>query len=399
MMRYRKCTVATILILGSSYGRLISGRTPSWVGTRGGYQRTSQRRPFKSLNDTAEATSTAERLAHGLGTAEPGHPNGESRCPRPSRIYRILVKHFVGRYVLATSSLVGECARVYVPAPLGLIALSLFGQVGIALDSNGRHRGDAGAGGRGDSQPGLSYDQFLSQHHSTEDEELSAEAVAVPPEKYGRVSSAFLARHAIGRAENSQKDGIDEGGTFSEPMQVVGESSEDYGQGPPERTSVKIAGRSPHPISESRFLKSLAGLRKEKPRGAGDDLDLLSDDDDVDVVSDEVVAKSGVRKGVLVAGNCDVSAERRRLCRGESDSNLVPGRDPRYAGGITDVVDARPRSSTNARNLVNGADDSATALISKLRQAASRKTRSGALKNERTRTTPKTRRSNETPDK
>ena len=147
MMRYRKCTVATLLILGFSYGRLIFGRTPSWVGIRGGHQQTSQSRHVQSLNDTAETRSTAERVAYDRGTSEQGQPKGEA-CTRPSRIYKILVKHFVGRYFLATSSLVGECARVYVPAPLGLIASSLCGQVGIAMDSDGRHRGDSGGGGR-----------------------------------------------------------------------------------------------------------------------------------------------------------------------------------------------------------------------------------------------------------
>lgn len=395
MMRYRKCTVAVLLILGSSYGSLISGRPPSWVGTRGGHQRTSQRRHFKNLNDTAEATITSEGVAHGRGTAGPGQPKEEA-CARPSRVYRILARHFVGRYVLATSSLVGECARIYVPAPLGLIALSLCGQVDNAINSNGRRHGDSGGGGG--SQPGLSYDQFLSQHHNMEDEELSAEAIAVPPEKYGRVSSAFLARHAIGREEKSHEDMSVEKIPFLEPTQVVGESSEEYNQGPAERTSVKIAGRSPHSMSESRFFKSLAGLRKEKPRGAGDDLDLLSDDD-VDVVSNATGAKSGGRKGVLVAGNCDVWPERRRLSRSESNSNLVSGPDPRYGGGITDdVADAGPRSSANARNLVSGADDSATALIRKLRDSQ-KKTRSGALKSEGTRRIPRTRRSNEVPDK
>ena len=394
-MRYRKCTIAALLILGSSYGGLISGRTPSWVGTRGGYQRTSHRRPLKSLNDTAEATATAERVAHGQGTAEPGQPNGEA-CPRPSRIYRILAKHFVGRYVLAASSLVGECARVYVPAPLGLIALSLCSQVGIAFESDGRNRG--GSGGRGESQPGLLYDQFLSQHHSTEDEELSAEAVAVPPEKYGRVSPAFLARHAIGRVENSHEDVSDEEKGPLQPPQGVGEDSEDYNLGLAERTPVKIASRSTHSMRESRFLKTLAGLRKEKPRGAGDDLDLLSDVDDVDVVSNVEGAKSGGGKGVLVAGNCDVSPKRGRLSRSESDLKLVSGTDPRYGGGITDVADAGHRSSANAPNLVSGPDDSATALISKLR-GSQKKNRSEALKNERCRRTPRTRRSNEAPDK
>lgn len=393
VMRYRKCTVATLLILGFSYGRLISGRTPSWVGTRGGHQRTSQRR--KSLNDTAETTSSAGGGIHDRGTSEQGRPNGEALA-RPSRIYKVLAKHFVGRYVLATSSLFGECARVYVPSSVGLIALSICGQVGFAMDSDGRHRGDS-ARALG-SQPGLSYDQFLSQHHSTEDEELSAEAAAVPPEKYGRVSPTFLARHAIGREENSKENVSDEKVPFEPSMQVGRERSEDYYQGPGKITSVKVAGRSPQSMSESRFLKSLAGMRKAKPRGVGDDLDLLSDVDDVDFMSNVIGAKSVGRKGLLVTGRYDVSPRRVSVNRSESDPNLVLGRDPRYEGSITEVVDAGPRSNANARNLVSGADDSASALISKLR-ASQKKIRSGALKSEGTRKSKKTRRSNEVPHK
>lgn len=392
-MRYRKCTVAALVIFGCSCGRLISGRTPSSVGSGGVHQQSKQRQPLKNLNlnDTTEAI--AARVAHSRGTAEAGQPKGEAPCPRPSRIYKILAKHFVGRYVLATSSLVGECARVYAPAPLGLVVLSLCGQVGIAFDSNGRNHGDSG-GGRG-SQPGVSYEKFLSEHHSTEDEELSSEAVVVPPEKYGRVSLAFLARHAIGRAGNPQLDVSDEGATLV-PTPGVGDRSDYYGQPPPEnKSSVKIAGRSLQ--SESRFLKSLIGLRKEKPRGAGDDLDLLSDTDDDGDVSSVMGAKSAGRKDVLLARKYDISQERTRLSRSESDSNPASGPDPRYGGSRTHVVDTGPRSSANARNLVSGADDSASALISKLRQGAS-KTKSP--KREGTRRTPRrARRSNEAPDK
>ena len=224
----------------------------------------------------------------------------------------------------------------------------------------------------------------------------------MPPEKYGRVSSAFLARHAIGREENSQEDVSEQKVPFFEPMQVGEERSEDYSQGPAKITSVKVAGWSPHSMSESRFLMSLAGLRREKPRGAGDDLDLLSDVDDVeDIVGSNVMGvKSVGNKDVLVGGNCGVSLERRRHSRSAPDSNLVSGRDARYGGGITDVVNAGPRSSGNARNLVSGADDSAAALISKLRDSQ-KKRKSAVLKNEETRRTARTRRSNENgvPDK
>lgn len=395
-MRYRKCTVATLLILGCSCGRLISGRTPSLVGSGGGRPQSKQRQPVEHVN-LDHSKAFGERETHSRGTAGAGQPKGDALCPRPSRIYGILAKHCVGRYVLATSSLVGECARVYAPAPLGLIALCLCGQVGIAFDSNGRNHGDS-RGGRG-SPPGVSYEQFLSEHHSKEDEELSSEVV-VPPEKYGRVSLAFQTRHAIGRAENSQLDVSDEGATLvpTWPTPVFEDSRDDCVHFPPESiSSVRIAGRSLQ--SESRFFKSLVGLRKDKSRGAGDDLDLLSDVDEGDVSNVMMGAKSARGKGVLLAREHDVSQEITRLSRSESDSTPASGPDPRYGRGSAHVVHTGPGSNANARNLVNGADDDASALISKLRQGAS-KTLSRAPKCERTRRTPRRARlSNEARDK
>lgn len=264
------------------------------------------------------------------------HPSGVA----PPMFYRTLSCRSVGRYMLATSSLVGECARVYTPAPFGSIASSLCSRFSIGLYSRGR---DA-RGSLGKRKPsGVSYDKFMSPDKRTNDEEDDLYGVGdpatspIPPDKYGRVSSAFLVRHEIGGdSARTSKDPAEEEGTDAGvelPSPVLGSDAS------PKRSTPGVDRRrpSPHAAAGSVF-KSIGSLARDKRRKPVlDDTDMLSEsDDDGDGWGEEV-----------------------------GENVLYNEKDVFESPDDADHVRVAPKT-TVGRNLID-VDDAATSLVNKLR--------------------------------
>lgn len=291
-------------------------------------------------------TPHASQIRGGGGppsTSEEDHVGGLNVHPRgdaPPMFYRALSRRSVGRYVLATSSLVGECARVYTPAPLISIASSLCSRFSIGLDSRRRDSGRGSLGKRKSS--GFSYDKFMSPDKRAEDEEddLCGDygdptATPVPPDKYGRVSSAFLVRHEIGgdSARRTSKEPVEKEKEVGVklPSPVLG------GDAPPKRSTPGVGGRRPSPhATASSVFKSISSLARDKRRKPElDDMDLLSDSEDGDGWDEEEGGDIlSSEKGVFESP-------------GEADSFRVTAK-------------------TIGRNLVD-VDDAATSLVNKLR--------------------------------
>ena len=310
---------------------------------------------------TSTRTPHASRVRGGgaARSSEEDHVDGVNTHPRrdaPPMFYRTLSRRSVGRYVLATSSLVGECVRVYTPAPLSSIASSLCSRFMIGLDSRGRNaRGPLGKR----RTPGLSYDKFMSPDKRTGDEEddLSGDGDPVngpiPPDKYCRVSSAFLVRHEIGgdSARTSQepaaKEATDAGVELPSPV-LVGDVC------PQPSTPGVDRRRRPSPqATAGSVFKSLGSLGRDKRRKPIlDDMDLLSDSDD------------------------DADGDG---WNGEAGGGVFSNDEPVVETPVeADAVRVAPKT-TVGRNLVD-VDDAAATLINKLRLG-----RSGARSNGRNR--------------
>jgi len=254
----------------------------------------------------------------------------------PPAFYRALSRRSVGRYVLATSSLVGECARVYTPAPFGVLASSLWSRFAIGLGSRGRDY--RGSSGQKKSSP-FSYDRFMSPDIGKDDEEedlgVDPANSPVPPDKYGRVSSAFLLRHAIGGLANTNgglrkvdgREDIDTaGGAVSADASPL--------EGKNEVTTVNL--QSIPTAAAGSVLKSLGSLGSGRKKQAVDDMDLLSESEDDDW--DEFEGEGG-----------------RSRTSGVQGPGVVPASVPKA-------------STSRRRNLVD-ADDSASTLVEKMRLA------------------------------
>ncbi|CAN0549431.1 unnamed protein product, partial [Ectocarpus sp. 12 AP-2014] len=205
---------------------------------------------------------------------------GQQKNLSPSRVYRTLSRRSIGRYVLATSSLVGECARVYAPEPLGLIASSLCSRFATAWDSKGRDR-RASLGHQKSSA--FSYDKFMSNDPTADDEDPvgggDPSSLAVPPKKYGRVSSAFLTRHEIGGLTTNGSP-TESGGAEEKTHTAVPRGEElDARSRTPSPSMADAPSRRPSTAGNIRafgqqakagsVFKSLAGLGWDKTSGGG----------------------------------------------------------------------------------------------------------------------------------
>lgn len=283
------------------------------------------------------------------GGGGPARTSGEDRVgsadvhlqrDAPPMFYGALSSRSVGRYVLATSSLVRECARVYTPAPLGNIASSLCSRFSIGLNS----RGEDARGYTGKRKPsGFSYDKFMSPDKRTGDEEddLGGDgdptATPVAPEKYGRVSSAFLVRHEIGDDSTRitkappEKEKMKIGVELHSPV-LGGNTSQ-------KRSASRVDRRRASPrASAGSVLKSFGSLGRDKTRRSElDDMDLLSDSDDDGDGWDQGAGVDTLSGGKVVFEGS-----------GEADSVRVTAK------------------TTAGRNLVD-VDDAATTLVDKLR--------------------------------
>lgn len=365
--KMRAATVA-LLILSSALVRSASISSPLVVRTREGERPKTPGR-HSGYDDPYIAGPGGLR---GWGESETAAKQGRHGSS-PPRLYRTLVQRSFGRYVLATSSLVRECARVYMPAPFDLLVSSLCTRVSITFDSKGRYRG--ASVGKKTSPSGLSYDRFLS-HDGTmmEEEELSGEALAMPPEKYGRVSSAFLLRHAVGHVDAMvEKEGAEDVRAIRPPP-FEGSNADTFDTGPMQDAISRGTRRSGHASPSTRsVLESLAGLRVSRQSAGGDDLDLLSDSDNEEYLANLAaveIGETGREIGRQRAGlhretpSTHTSTSSRSFFRTIKSSP----RSPSESG--VDIVSRSRSGDPNSRNLVSGTDENATALIRKLRQAA-----------------------------
>lgn len=332
--------VGSLLVLGS-----MSARTPDGTKIRAGGEADSTVKAGNGGLHSSRENTEPERLS--------GEQQQQQQSPSPPSFYRALSRRSVGRYILATSSLVGECARVYTPAPLGLVASSLWNRFSMGLDSHGRDR-------RGSLGPkkssGFSYDRFMSPNDRTgDDEDLPGDgdaAAAVPPDKYGRVSSAFLARHDIGDLprttegpERAENEFDDEKTEPVAPPPGVDERSRDQNIRNVIRTTRRQSTRQSAHTAAGSVFKSIASLGRDRTKRAMDDMDLLSDSEDEGDGCDGGGGGEG-RLGDVLSARTFVS-----------DTTATPA--AAHSGRVS-------AESTVGRNLVN-ADDTATTLVNKLR--------------------------------
>ncbi|CAM9487007.1 unnamed protein product [Ectocarpus sp. 4 AP-2014] len=172
-------------------------------------------------------------------------------------------------------------------------------------------------------------------------------SLAVPPKKYGRVSSAFLTRHEIGGLTTNGSP-IESGGAEEKTHTVVPRGEElDARSRTPSPTKADAPSRRSSTAGNIRafgqqakagsVFKSLAGLGWDRMSGEGDDLDLLSDCEEGVGEWDENSA--GSSSGVSTTSKISVAA---------ADGAGVPS------------------EPTVRRNLVD-LDEDSTALVDKLR--------------------------------
>lgn len=316
------------LLLGS-----VSARTPYGTKIRAGGRADSTVKAGKVDLLSDRENSESDRF-----TGEWQHQQQQHASP-PS-FYRALSRRSVGRYIMATSSLVGECARVYTPPPLSLVASSLWNRFGMGFDSHGQDRRSS-LGHKKSS--GFSYDRFMSPNdRAGDDEDLPGDAVqSVPPKKYGRVSSAFLVRHEIGDTAGLERgeEKLDDGKTKTDPVPprpVLDDMPE------LERGMIRTNRRQSPQTTTGSVLKSITSLGRDRNKQAMDDIDLLSDSED------EADGCYGERE------------EGGRFGEG-STKNYVS--DSPFGGAQSGRGSAE---STIGRNLVD-ADDNAVTLVNRLR--------------------------------
>lgn len=300
----------------------------------------------------------------------------EQRTPdsEPPRIYRTLTRLSVGRYVVAASSLFGECVRIYAPAPLSSLCTRLCIVFGSAK------RTTRMLDGKRNPPPGLSYERFMSRDHRSEDEdaldgdELGG-AFLTPPEKYGRASSAFLVRHALGHFE----DVVGKVGTRGSPVARPLVGIETLG-------TTTSAGADSVATGRRRFgFRPLAAFGRRRLQ-VGDDLDLLSDvdEEEVNAVSSEA-AEMTAHRGVLgfdgegaEAASAETGGVGTRLNCGTKGIAQEAALEKRQTGNPTARTGHSERSFSSqprtrpSRSLISGVDDTVVALMRKL-QASERR--------------------------
>ena len=323
------------------------------------------------------------RNTFGYESREHGNRRNEGKTSTP-QVFSSLARRSVGRYILSTMSLAGECIRVYVPGPFGLIASSVGARVRDAMRSC--EKGGLGPGARHSSPPGLSYDRFLSRDEEVEDGEdrLPSYFDAAIPDKYGRVSSEFLVRHSIGPSKITMEGdaATDELGDPELPTEtqvlVQGDSSHDGGMSTSAVADGSSVSSSPASIKKTAtdsFLKSLSIVRKKRNEGHEDDLDLLSDPNDEDYLVELLPTGTGGSKRRVADGE---QAEMRS--RYELPASYVRSTVPESLSGSHLELQPTSRSRVrglSARNLINSGDESAIQMVKKLRKAPSKQNRQG----------------------
>lgn len=190
----------------------------------------------------------------------------------------------------------------------------------------------------------FSYDKFMSPESRQDDEEdpcANSTSGPDPPDKYGRVSWAFLVRHEIGDFAQT-KDGPREEGNAGMSEDTAGASMlagqvSAVDSPTDEETDVTVnRPRQPTNTAAGSVLKSLGSFGSGRRKQALDDMDLLSDSEDDDWNEWE----------------------------GEGGGARIPRVQHPQAASVS-VPKVKP---TVGRNLVD-ADDGATTLVEKMRLA------------------------------
>lgn len=264
----------------------------------------------------------------------------------PPRMYRTLAQRSVGRYVLAGSSLFGECVRVYAPSPLS----NIYTRLGSMLGQNQRTRSSELKSNS--LQPGLSYERFMSQDDRSDKDDPVDEPLLTPPDKYHRVSHSFLVRHGIGHVEN---------------VSVQGDHLD-----PPSAPTTMASNTPSAMASETPVFpfKPLSSLRR-KGRPVQDDLDLLSEVEEEEK-EEEAVAdwKLSLNRRIGRGNEGQATRPKKQVDRStKKPQRGVGNAAPGQTGGRVDSAGVIGTEEIS-RNLVSTDDDSAIALVRKLRDAA-----------------------------
>lgn len=310
-----------------------------------------------SSDDASYVRTHMARAGRGKQLGEQLEPTDEP--VRPPCIYRSLARQSIGRYVLAASTLVGECARVYCPAPLHAIVSTVHTRVSNVFDA--QRPTSHGPERQRNSQPGLSYEQFMGNDNVLDEEDHIRDSFVMPPEKYGRVSSGFLMRHAIGNIEDHGN--VDGEGSSRVGYKVL--KGDDAVKSAKVTTMTSSITNPPARGMASFAFKPFVGLRNIRPE-VGDDLDLLSD------VTDDLFPGEMPLPREHVERDQERDAARRVRTRPPAprDSQGVKNGQDDLPNGSRVVGDtARRLHGAPTGNLISGADDD-IAFVRKIKEAA-----------------------------
>lgn len=365
-----------------------------------------------SFEGTSRATANFRREAGGedFGGSQENTgiegTKGTRGIPTAPKIYKTLARRSIGRYILASFSLFGECALVYSPAPFYLLSSDLYSRVSNALNSKVQQNRHASDGGKS-PHSGVSYDGYMPYDGSMDHEKLSVNDFikVAPPEKYSRVSSAFLVRHSIGDLAKAH-DGIAVARTSTiKSVSTINRRSVTTHNGIITHNRNSMSGR-PLAAGSSNFgvldersgdgstsnysnqfpearsasvMKTLAGLRKggNGRREGGDDLDLLSSLSESDLDEEDEDLTNPVAAAPL-KNYIDTSRTRWDARGGNGERQWRAGDDGSHvrSSSLRNNVSSNSNNAgfhgaeKNGRNLVSSADERAMELLDKLREAA-----------------------------
>lgn len=204
---------------------------------------------------------------------------------------------------------------------------------------------------------------------------LPANAEVAVPNKYGRVSPAFLARHAMRPATIVSEC---EASVLDNSSLSIGQAHEraSYLSSSGITDGRNISSSPSSPIKTSTadsFLESLGKLRKKRHASEEDDLDLLSEFNTEDSLTERPPVGAGTEEEQGPQGvRVQIATRVRRRC-------VPPPTDVCSTGGVCSGNSQSELYSASrsclgdfgARNLINGVDESAIQLVNKLRMAPS----------------------------
>lgn len=263
---------------------------------------------------------------------------GESHLPL---LYGILTRQAMGRYIFAVSSLLGECARVYSPEPVSSVLSTLQDTLDGFVEQIGQRRSTRPTQFQGNKplHRGSSLD--------VENDDLVLDKQVLHSlEKYGRVSNAFLRRHALGGLIESLDESIAVDSSVKvEDRSLAGNPSSDKSV----QHDHRQMGSLPQ-LGSQRGSRSFLGFRKS--RRVVDDEELLSQSKEFDMSPYAPGDREMLRPRVP---NHERPEERSTSLVGPGGTNQT------YAEAVDPIV-----QDVRKRNLMDAADD-ASELIQKMR--------------------------------